>query len=327
MEVKTAERGTERPVALDAKTGCEAFQLTAEAHPDRVALRTKDDEFCCTWGEYAERVREVSAGLASLGVGKEDTVALMMVNRPEFHFADAGAMHLGAVPFSIYNTYTPEQIEHLVGDADCAVAITEQAFADRLLAAREESDRLEHVVVIDGDPPEGAISLDELISRGEDDFDFEAAWKAVEREDVLTLIYTSGTTGPPKGVQITHANILAAGRSFDKIIKFPDGARVVSYLPMAHIAERSCSHYLPMEFGFSTTCCPDARQVVAYLPDVRPSWFFSVPRIYEKLKAAIEAGVEHEQDEQKKQATQWALSVGMKKVQAEQSGQEVPDEL
>ena len=127
---------------------------------------------------------------------------------------------------------------------------------------------------------------------------------------MLTLIYTSGTTGPPKGVQITHANVLAAGRSFDQIIKFPDGARVVSYLPMAHIAERSCSHYLPMEFGFSTTCCPDARQVVGYLPEVRPSWFFSVPRIYEKLKAAIEAGVEHEQDEQKKQATQWAIDVG-----------------
>ncbi len=82
-----------------------------------------------------------------------------------------------------------------------------------------------------------------------------------------------------------------------------------------------------MEFGFSTTCCPDARQVVGYLPEVRPSWFFSVPRIYEKLKSAIEAGVAHEQDEQKKQATQWAIDVGLKKVRAEQAGEEVSDEL
>src|SRR5215211_3904652 len=285
MEVKTAERGTERPVALDAKTACEAVQLTAEAHSDRVAIRTKDDEFSCTWGEYAERVQAVAAGLASLGVGKGDTVAIMMVNRPEFHFADAGAMHLGAVPFSIYNTYTPEQIQHLVNDADCSVAITEQAFADRLLAAKDGSDKLEQVVVVDGDPPDGAMSFDELISQADDDFDFEAAWRAVEPEDLLTLIYTSGTTGQPKGVQITHANICETVRSFDEMIRFPDGGRIVSYLPMAHVAERNVSHYLPMLCGFEITCCPDARKVIEYLPEVKPTWFFAVPRIWEKLKA------------------------------------------
>src|SRR5215213_10140654 len=142
MEVETAERGTERPVALDAKTACEAFQLTAQAHPDRVAIRAKDDEFSCTWGKYAERVRAVAAGLSSLGVGRGDTVALMMVNRPEFHFADAGAMHLGAVPFSIYNTYTAGEIEHLVNDAGCGVAMVEKGFADKILAARDGADSL-----------------------------------------------------------------------------------------------------------------------------------------------------------------------------------------
>src|SRR5215212_8161692 len=167
MEVKTAERATERPAGIDAATACEAFQLTAEANPDRVAIRTKDDEFSCTWGEYAERVRSVAAGLAALGVGKGDTVAIMMVNRPEFHFADAAAMHLGAVPYSIYNTYTPEQIEHLVNDAGNAVALTEQEFADKLLTARDLADSLEHVIVVDGDAPDGGISLDELIAKGD----------------------------------------------------------------------------------------------------------------------------------------------------------------
>jgi long-chain acyl-CoA synthetase len=326
MEVKTAERGTERPVALDARTACEAFQLTAEAHPDRVAIRTRDDEFSCTWGEYAERVREVAAGLASLGVGKGDTVAIMMVNRPEFHFADAGAMHLGAVPFSIYNTYTPEQIEHLVKDAGSSVAITEQAFAERLLAARDASGTLEHIVVVDGDPPQGTMSLDELISRGEDDFDFEAAWRAVEPDDLLTLIYTSGTTGPPKGVQITHNNICETVRSYDEMIQFPDGGRIVSYLPMAHVAERNVSHYLPMLCGFEITCCPDARKVIEYLPEVRPTWVFAVPRIWEKLKAGLEqmlAGVPEEQGKR----MQDALDASLEKVRLEQRGEEVPEEL
>src|SRR5207302_1562598 len=136
-----------------------------------------------------------------------------------------------------------------------------------------------------------------------------------------------GTTGPPKGVQTRHENELSAGRSFDQIIQCPDGARAVSYLPMAHIAERSCTHYLPIMFGFTVTCCPDARQVISYLPEVKPSWFFAVPRIFEKLKAAMEAGMEAEQDEERKKFAKHALEVGLKKVRLEQPGEEGPDDL
>src|SRR5215211_2113068 len=156
------ERRTERPKGLDAQTLCEAFQATAEANPDRVALRTKDDEVSLTWGEYADRVRAIATGLAGLGVSGGDTVALMLTNRPEFHLADAAAMHLGATPFSIYNTYSPEQIKYLVGDAENRVVVTEQAFLDRLMAVKDGDNALEQVVVVDGDAPEGAMTLDEL---------------------------------------------------------------------------------------------------------------------------------------------------------------------
>jgi long-subunit acyl-CoA synthetase (AMP-forming) len=326
MESTTAERGTERPAALDAKTACEAFQATASAHPDRPAIRTKDDEFTCTWEEYAERARQITAGLAASGVGKGDTVALMLTNRPEFHFADAGVMHLGATPFSIYNTYTVDQIEHLIGDAESRVIITEQSFVDTVLAAAKACDSVEDVVVVDGDPPEGTISLDELIERGDDDFDFEATWQSVEPDDVLTLIYTSGTTGHPKGVQITHANICETVRSYDDIIDFPDGGRIVSYLPMAHVAERNVSHYLPMLCGFTITCCPDAREVMSYLPEVKPTWFFAVPRIWEKLKAGLEQMLASAPDEQR-EASEAALKAALEKVKLEQAGEEVPEEL
>ena len=158
-------------------------------------------------------------------------------------------------------------------------------------------------------------------------FDFEAAWKAVKPDDILTLIYTSGTTGPPKGVQLTHDNLVSAVQAFDQVIPFPDDGRVISWLPYAHIAERACSHYLPLVLGFTTTDCPDPRQVVAYLPDVRPSWFFAVPRIWEKLKAALEAGIEAEEDPARKEAVKGALALGLKKVELEQAGEEVPAEL
>jgi long-chain acyl-CoA synthetase len=322
MEVTTAGR-TERPAGLDASTVAEAFQLTAQAHPERVALRTKDDESSMTWAEYAEKVRALASGLATLGLGPGRTLGIMLTNRPEFHLFDAAALHLGATPFSLYNTYAPEQIAYQVQDAEARIFVTEKAFLDRI----REIDGLEHIVVVDATGLDEALTTADVEADGDPEFDFEAAWRAVAPDDILTLIYTSGTTGPPKGVQLTHANLIAAVQGFDGIMAFPSDGRVISWLPMAHIAERACSHYFPIMAGFTTTCCPDPRQIAVYLPDVHPTWFFAVPRIWEKLKAALEAGVAAEQDDAKRQATQWALGVGLKKVRLEQAGEEIPDEL
>src|SRR5215212_544166 len=307
MEITTARR-TERPAGLGASTVAEAFQLTAAAHPERAALRLRDDELSISWAEYADKVRRLAAGLAGLGLERGQAIGIMLTNRPDFHWFDAAALHLGATPFSIYNTYAPEQIQFQVKDADARIVVTEKAFAERIQAL----EGIEHLIVIDD---EDGIDVE---AHAADGFDFEAAWRAVEPEDVLTLIYTSGTTGPPKGVQLTHSNLLAAVRGFDEVIAFPDDGRVISWLPMAHIAERACSHYLPMLLGFTTTDCPDPRQVVAYLPEVRPTWFFAVPRIWEKLKAAIEAGIDAEQDAAKQHATRWALDLGLRRARGEE---------
>jgi long-chain acyl-CoA synthetase len=326
LESATPSR-THRPRGLDAPTMCEAFQITAADNADRPAIRTKDDEFTCTWGEYAEKVESLARGLAALGVQPGDTVGLMLTNRPEFHFFDTAVMHLGACPYSVYNTYTAEQIEYLVGDAGNTVFVTEKAFLDTIEKVRQNTDTLEKVVVVDGGGEEGTLTVADVEEAGDPGFDFEVAWKAVTPDDLLTLIYTSGTTGPPKGVQLTHDNLKAAVEGIEDIVDFPEEGQVISWLPYAHIAERACSQYLPIVLGFTTTDCPDPRQVVAYLPDVRPTWFFAVPRIWEKLKAAIEAGIEHEQDPERKKAVQGALEVGLKKVRAEQAGEEVPEEL
>jgi len=326
MESATPTR-THRPRGLDAATMVEAFQITAKDNADTVAVRTKDDEQSYTWAQYADKVERLARGFAGLGVGHGDTIGLMLTNRPAFHEVDSSAIHLGAAPFSIYNTYTAEQIEYLVGDAGSSIIVTEKAFLDTILAVREKVDGLEHVVVVDGDGSDDTLTLDDIEAKGDSAFDFEAAWKAVKPDDILTVIYTSGTTGPPKGVQLTHANLISAVHGIENMIDFPEEGRVISWLPYAHIAERACSHYLPIVLGFTTTDCPDPRQVVAYLPEVRPTWFFAVPRIWEKLKAAIEAGVEHEQDEGKKKAIQGAIALGLKKVRMEQAGEEVPEEM
>jgi long-chain acyl-CoA synthetase len=324
---ETAGPETEgRPAALSASTLCEAFQLTAAERGDAPALRLKDSDFEASYAEYADTVRRRAAGLAALGVGRGDTVGFMLVNRPAFQLTDTAAMHLGATCFSIYNTSSLEQIEYVVADAENRVIVTEQAFLERVLEAKDRVGALEHVVVVDGEAPEGTISIEELEAMGEQGFDFEAAWRAVEPEDVLCLIYTSGTTGPPKGVQLTHANMIAVWRSCDEVRATKPGGRSISFLPSAHIADRWAQHYGQMMFGTTLHCCPDPKQMVVYSMEVKPTAWGGVPRIWEKLKAALETGMAAEQDPEKRAATEWAMEIGRRRVAAYMEG-EIPAEL
>ena len=214
--VETSREPGERSPALDARTMCEAFQLTAAAHPDEVALRTIKDGLRYTFREYSARVRGLAAGLHALGVRRGETVGFMLTNRPEFHLLDTAAIHLGATPFSIYNTSSIEQIAYLLGDAGCRVAVVEAAFLERMRLAIAESQTVKDLIVLDAEL-DGALTVGDLERLGElnGDFDFDASWRAVATDDVLTLIYTSGTTGPPKGVQLTHGNELAQCRGLD----------------------------------------------------------------------------------------------------------------
>jgi long-subunit acyl-CoA synthetase (AMP-forming) len=305
---------------------CEAFQVTAEEWIEHPALRFKDSDYEASFGEYAEAVRKRAAGLAKLGVKRGDTVGFMLVNRPALHLTDCAAMHLGATCFSVYNTSSPEQVEYVVRDAGNRVIVTEQAFLETVLAAREQIEDLEHVVVVDGEAPAGTISIDELESMGDPDFDFEAAWRAVQPEDVLCLIYTSGTTGPPKGVQLTHRNMVAVWRACDAVQATKPGGRMISFLPSAHIADRWAGLYAQMFYGNCVFCCPDPRQMVAYSIEVKPTVWGGVPRIWEKLKAAIEIGIAAEADEAKREATVAAIELGRRRARAQMDGG-VPDEL
>jgi long-subunit acyl-CoA synthetase (AMP-forming) len=306
---------------------CEAFQLTASERLDQVALRTIGDGVSITFAEYAERVQRIAAGLHALGVRRGDTVGFMLTNRPEFHLLDTAAMHLGATPFSIYNTSSPEQIAYLLGDAGNRVFVLEAAFRDRAREAMRSAGAVEHVVALDGAQRDEIPLADLESAEPSSAFDFDAVWRAVEPEDVLTLIYTSGTTGPPKGVQLTHANELAQCRGLDQGSAWQPAGSVVSFLPHAHIADRGLSHYAQMVWGPTVTSCPDATQVFAHVADARPTMFGSVPRVWEKLKAALEAGFAAEQDESRRAAIAQALEAGVRKVRLEQAREPVPDEL
>jgi long-subunit acyl-CoA synthetase (AMP-forming) len=277
----------------EPETICSLFQRAVESAADAVALRREDGAVALTWTAYGGAVRRAASGLAALGVSPGDTVACWLRNRPEFHVADAAAVHLGAAGFSIYSTYTVEQASHVISDADCRVLVTEPAFLDKALAVTARDDTpLETIVLLD-EPTPGTVGWAELLStRGPDDFDFESRWRAVTTGDLATVIYTSGTTGPPKGVELTHANLLAQLRALRNRFDYPDGARLISYLPMAHIAERINTHYLAMALRAEVTSIRDPRSAIESLQVVRPQMFFSPPRVWEKLRGAAMARLE-----------------------------------
>jgi long-chain acyl-CoA synthetase len=298
----------------------EAFQETAKLNPGAVAIRTTGDKQTVTWRQYAEQVPKIAAGLAALGVKRGDTVGVMMTNRPEFCLIDTAALHLGAAPFSIYNTSSPEQINYVFSNAENKVVVTEQAFLKSVQSAN--ADSIEHIVCLDGG--EGTITLDELIAKGADDFDFEATWRAVEPSDLATLIYTSGTTGPPKGVEITHANLVAEAQAIIDLTKITGEDRITSYLPHAHIADRMTAQYANILLGVQLTTVPDPRKIAEALPDARPTVWLGVPRVWQKIKAGIEAKLAAEESPVKKKLAGWAIDTGKQVARRTLAGQDVP---
>ena len=309
---------TERPATM-----CEAFQRTVAVDPDAIALRTPGGTQTLTWREYAAQVRQVAAGLAGLGVRRGDTVSLMMANRIEFYPLEVGAQHVGATSFSVYNTLPAEQLTYLFENAGTKVAICEEQYVDRI---RASGAAIEHIVCIDGSPA-GTLSVDDLYAAAPDDFDFESTWRAVQPDDVVTLIYTSGTTGNPKGVEMTHTNLLFEGYGLDAVLGIQFGDRITSFLPSAHIADRMTALYAQEMFGTQITVVSDGRAIAAALPDVRPTVWGAVPRVWEKLKSAIEFTVSHETDDAKRQAMEWAMAVAAKHSDALLAGEPMPDEV
>jgi long-chain acyl-CoA synthetase len=326
MEVTTAERyasggGSKELLAQNLAL---AFARTVERLPDDPAIKDPARDKELSWSELRDLVARLAGGLRELGVGKGDTVAMMLNNRWEFIPLDLAAISLGAVPFSIYQTLSPEQIAYVVGDAEAKVAVVEGMFLERFEEARNELPAIEKVIVVDGEG--GDLTFDELEESG-GEFDVSESVDEVGPDDLLTLIYTSGTTGPPKGVQLTHRNLMGLITGVEDLIEVPErGGKVISWLPAAHIAERGANYYFPVCYGLSVTVCPDPRKVVEFLPQVNPTWFFAVPRIWEKLKAGLEAMAAKLPDEQREPAEK-AMAAAIEKVRLEQAGEEVPAEL
>ena len=308
-------------------TAPSAFVALVEGHGSEPALHspagTAGGWKVWTFGEYANQVALAAAGLRQLGVGPGHRVLLMMRNRPDFHWFDLAAQFLRATPVSIYNSSSPDEVQYLAHHAEAEVAIVEDAgYLDRLLKVRDQLPALRHVFVID--PPAAGLpdhvrAANELLDHGSLDLHQLAA--ATQPDDIATLIYTSGTTGPPKGVMISQYNVVYTVESLRRCIDFDSfiGKRVVSYLPMAHIAERMMSHYQGAMLGYSVYCCPETGQLPTFLSRVRPELIFGVPRVWEKIHNGVVAALAANAETQAKFDEGLELALAIKAAQRDAS--------
>jgi long-subunit acyl-CoA synthetase (AMP-forming) len=319
MSQATPERTLVDGDPLQAQTVAAAFQRTVARYPDKTAIQTLDGSTRYTWSELADRVRSTAAGLAASGIGRGDTVAIILPNTIDCHVVDYAAVHLGAVPFAIFNSAPAEQIEHQLRRADTTLVVTQQAFLDKVSeAVGALGQQIEHIVVVDGEAQQGVSTLADLERAGDPGFDFDAAWQVITADDLAALIFTSGTTGPPKAAQWSHRTVMSQQRALDAALPLPT-ENIISFMPMAHSGGRITVHYMALAYGATITVCPDAKQLLHALPAVRPDTFFSVPRFWEKLQVAIEAMVESEPEESRI-LLQRAIEVGLQRTKAAESG-------
>lgn len=305
-----------------------AFARTVHRFPDGVAYRTIDDSIRLTWSQLATKVSTWAAALAGVGVKRYDTVATLMVNRPEHLIADLANVHLGAVSTSIYNTMPASELAQVLADSGAHVLVTQAAFLPRVRdAVCEHGLQLDTVVVFDSEagdldlPGVTTYTPEEFLACSPpDEFDFERSWKAVELDDICHVIYTSGTTGTPKGVELSHRSALRGADVYRVAAPVEPGQRLLSAFPLAHAAERAVTYYLPVLQGHCVTFCPDVRLLSDYYLQVRPAYVFMTPRSLERFKATIDRNVALEESPTRRELMRRAIDLGIEVFSAEQAG-------
>ena len=328
-----AERA-EIDAVIEGKTLVDAFNRNADAYPTQPAIHWKDGDWkSLTWSEYRQAVHKAAAGLEALGVGDGEFVAIMAGNRPEHVIADYAAIHAGATPVTIYSTLAANQIQYIADNCKATVAILEDLdFMKRWEEIRSELPNLRYVVLMSGaenyDTVDWVLSWDDLINRGtrrleEDPETVTRTSAAISPDTLATLIYTSGTTGTPKGVMISQRNVMWTLESLRRAADLEMGQRMVSYLPLAHIAERLATHYLGTYLAGQVWYCPNLAGVLEYIQIAKPTVFVGVPRVYEKFHSRLQARFA-EAEGLKGKILQAALSQNTKRIAAEEQGKKGP---
>ncbi|MBE3129520.1 MAG: long-chain fatty acid--CoA ligase [Acidobacteria bacterium] len=281
--------------------------LTAKVEGRYVPLST---------AEVARRVKQLSLGLADLGLGPGDKLVIFSENRPEWTMTDFAVLCAGAVTVPIYTSLMPEQVKYIINDSDAKIVVcSNRDLWLKVEAVKHDLPSVHHFVLIDGQGPEGTLSLSEVMGRGTsvaaaDPGLFEKRALAVKPDDVASIIYTSGTTGIPKGVVLSHGNFVSNAKALDAVTEFTDKDTILSFLPLSHVLERMTTFSFLYK-GATIAYAESIETVAENLLEVRPTIMISVPRLFDKIYAKVMDNV-LTQSPLKRKIFFWALKVGKK---------------
>jgi long-chain acyl-CoA synthetase len=305
---------------------------------DRPALYTRagDHWVAITWGQFGQGARRIASFLIDQGIRPGDHVAIWANNRAEWHSADAAILLIRGCPVPVYQTLSAEQAQYVLNHSESAVLFVEnEALLARVLEQRDQLRHLRRVVVMEGveiPSPDGFVlpwqhalaAGDEHLARNGAEIDERC--RQTQADDVVTLIYTSGTTGPPKAVMLTHRNVAASADGLADLVEVGPDDRVLSYLPLAHIAERMVSEFRSYRYGNATWFLDGLPNLGARLREVRPTHFFGVPRVWEKMAAQLKKHIAAE-PLVKRTLANWAIRAGRQVSDLRERGQAVPPGL
>ncbi len=261
-----------------------------------------------TWADYGRQVREVAAGLVTLGVQSRDCVSILADNRPEWVIAEFGVMAANAVPAPMYATLQAEQVAFILGHADVTVVFCDSDTQARKLKEAAGDRTLTIIGLVPLTEPD-VVAWDDLLAKGRAELPrAQARLDAVDADAMGLLVYTSGTTGEPKGVMLRHRGLCVMSDAvLDRFPQIRAGVHYVSYLPLCHVAEQLMTNYLQTATGGEVTFIANPNDLRPALEAVRPQVVLGVPRVWEKIQAALEAKL-REATGVRAQLAEWALA-------------------
>ena len=303
----------------------------APAFSDKFDVPEGETWSTISWSETWDLTRRVAAALIGLGVEPGDPVAIMAANRTAHTLADYGTMTAAAVPMSIYNTLAQDQVAFIAGESRPVVAVLEDHDRyQRWERALDEVDSVRHVVMLaDADRVDDprVMTWSDFLARGEDTGAVDERMERITPDLPATFLYTSGTTGNPKGVVLTHHNVMYEAVSTLDAGGLHGPQRTISYLPLAHIAERILATYAPPFLGSHVHAIPDPAGLLGALGEVHPTAFFGVPRVWEKIKTGISAKLAEDPDPANQKLVTDAMAAGLAWTQAHEYGNEMTPEV
>ena len=330
------DRSTSTPaeyIARRAETVGEMFLKRVERDGDRPAFYFKDGDQWqpVSWNAFSEQAGAIASYLLGLGLQIQDKVCVVGSTGPAWCYCDVGGLLAGAVTLGAYPTLTPKQLAYILDHADTKVAFVEGLEeVNKILARRDELTQLEQVIVWDTRGVESLmeahrwlVPFESVLQTPVDRPAIEARVAAVDPNSTAIIVYTSGTTGPPKGAMISHDNIMTVMRDQDEAFSIDEGDVGLSFLPMAHVAERVLAFYGRINTGMGTYFASSIAKVLEEVAEVKPTIFGSVPRIFEKAYTKIMSTVE-QASPTRQRIFRWAERVGREAVQHWQAGEPIP---